>query len=465
MRALKRFGMVPRKVTNCRAATTMEKLSECQQYHKELRSIVSKPSDFTPAEKMDPVWGRFKIWNRTSGDTVPLEYITGHFNTTWEPKGSKRVSVKCPSSELKKRYCSLHLTFAYRPKKKQFRPAVVFRGKGLRISAAEVEAYDKRVVVLWQPKAWVDSRVLSEITQALGEDQAKSYGLEEEMLWLGDNLHCQTTSEYRTEMRNFCNGLVKNYPPNTSDKGMAPVDNGLGFMVKHEIGVEQEKWLENEDNMIKWENNKMTASEKRVLLVKWIAMACDTCLSKEEMLYKYLAKAGAFMSVDGSGDEKIRPDGLPDGFKYEWDHVEIDSDGDEEEEDEEVVEAPDDDVVEADLAAEYEDISDRPEDLELSNEEPEIPDGFALVADCPDVTDSKKMLRTQVLFKWDCGWAQGVVKRTVSRCRQYNYFVQYIEDDGTTSIYRHSLSAANYWDESQGSGIWLCLEPDFYSDN
>ena len=84
---------------------------------------------------------------------------------------------------------------------------------------------------------------------------------------------------------------------------------------------------------------------------------------------------------------------------------------------------------------------------------------------CPDVTDVKKMRGTQVLFKWDCGWAQGVVKRTVSRCRQYNYFVQYIEDDGTTSIYRHSLSAANYWDESQGSGIWLCLEPDFYSDN
>ena len=49
-------------------------------------------------------------------------------------------------------------------------------------------------------------------------------------------------------------------------------------------------------------------------------------------------------------------------------------------------------------------------------------------------------------------------------CPKYNYFVQYIEDDGTTTIYRHSLSAANYWDESQGSGIWLCLEPDFYSN-
>ena len=129
----------------------------------------------------------------------------------------------------------------------------------------------------------------------------------------------------------------------------------------------------------------MTASEKRVLIVKWVAQAVDTCWSNQELLYTYLAKAGAFMTVDKSGDEKIRPDGLPDGFKYEWDHVEID-DADKEEEDEEEVEAPDDDVVEADLAmaAMYDDISDRPEDLELTKEEPEIPDGFALVADCPD---------------------------------------------------------------------------------
>ena len=58
------------------------------------------------------------------------------------------------------------------------------------ISAAEVEAYNRWVMVLCQEKAWVYSRVLCQITQALGKDQAKSYGLEEEMLWLGDNLHC-----------------------------------------------------------------------------------------------------------------------------------------------------------------------------------------------------------------------------------------------------------------------------------
>ena len=119
----------------------------------------------------------------------------------------------------------------------------------LRISAAEVEAYDKWVVVLWQENAWVDSQVLSKITQTLSKDHAERYGLEEEMLWLGDNLHCHSTLEYCTEMRNCCNGLVKNYLPNIPDKGMAPVNNGLGFMVKHNIGMKQEKWLENEDNI------------------------------------------------------------------------------------------------------------------------------------------------------------------------------------------------------------------------
>ena len=70
------------------------------------------------------------------------------------------------------------------------------------------------------------------------------------------------------------------------------------------------------------------------------------------MLYKYLAKTGAFMTVDKSGDEIIHPDGLPDEFKYKWDHFEI-NDVDEEDEDEEEVEAPNDDVVEPDLAGLY----------------------------------------------------------------------------------------------------------------
>ena len=54
---LNRFSMVLQKVTNCQVAITMEKRSKCQQYHKELHNIISKPLDFTPAERMDLVGG------------------------------------------------------------------------------------------------------------------------------------------------------------------------------------------------------------------------------------------------------------------------------------------------------------------------------------------------------------------------------------------------------------------------
>ena len=37
----------------------------------------------------------------------------------------------------------------------------------------EKAAYDKRVVVLWQPKAWVDRKVAIQIADALGEDEEK----------------------------------------------------------------------------------------------------------------------------------------------------------------------------------------------------------------------------------------------------------------------------------------------------
>ena len=87
-------------------------------------------------------------------------------------KGTKRVCVKTPSDALTKRMATLHLTIgAKRPKAKQHKPVVVFRGKGLRISAAEKAAYDPRVRVLFQSKAWVDRPIAVKIAEWMVEDE------------------------------------------------------------------------------------------------------------------------------------------------------------------------------------------------------------------------------------------------------------------------------------------------------
>ena len=39
------------------------------------------------------------------------------------------------------------------------RPTVIFRGKGLQISAKEKQSYDQRIKVMYQEKAWCDQEI------------------------------------------------------------------------------------------------------------------------------------------------------------------------------------------------------------------------------------------------------------------------------------------------------------------
>ena len=40
-------------------------------------------------------------------------------------------------------------------------------------------------------------------------------------------------------------------------------------MVKHLVGEELDKWLEDDDNLDKWESNTFSASDRRILLAQW----------------------------------------------------------------------------------------------------------------------------------------------------------------------------------------------------
>lgn len=69
------------------------------------------------------------------------------------------------------------------------------------------------------------------------------------------------------------------------------------------------------------------------------------------------------------------------------------------------------------------------------------------------------------MFRWDCGWAVGDVKNFIRR-GQYNYFVRYVEDDGSIDEYRHTLTAHNYYNivEETTNGVWFVIEQDADSD-
>ena len=70
-------------------------------------------------------------------------------------------------------------------------------------------------------------------------------------------------------MKTKHNVLVWNLQPGTTDITQ-PVDSGYGRAVKRLIGVKLAQWLENDDNLEKWETGKITASDRRILLTIWV---------------------------------------------------------------------------------------------------------------------------------------------------------------------------------------------------
>ena len=94
-------------------------------------------------------------------------------DTTWELKGSKRVRINQLGPSMSKRQATGQLAIRPVPPPpppgadaealarykahlmEDPPPCIIFRGQG-NISQEERDAYPDGLVVLWQPKAWVD---------------------------------------------------------------------------------------------------------------------------------------------------------------------------------------------------------------------------------------------------------------------------------------------------------------------
>ena len=80
---------------------------------------------------------------------------------TFDKKGVKEVWAQSGQSDLNKRQATVQLT-VFADGVDRVRPTVIFRGKGLRISAKEKQSYDRRVKVMYQEKAWCDEEIAKE---------------------------------------------------------------------------------------------------------------------------------------------------------------------------------------------------------------------------------------------------------------------------------------------------------------
>ena len=75
-----------------------------------------------------------------------------------------------------------------------------------------------------------------------------------------------------------------------------------------------DEWLDDDDNLSKWEDNLLTASDRRILLATWYFRACKKALQGEAKR-KYFEHSGALLTADGTDDDLIKFEGAPAGYK------------------------------------------------------------------------------------------------------------------------------------------------------
>ena len=280
-------------------------------------------------------YGKYLPWQRLNVDQVPLPFVND-MDTTYAERGAKtRVTINQLGPSLSKRQATGQLVFrpvvpppefcqsheasaAYdRYMCEQPMPCIIFRGKG-NITQAERDAYPDGLVVLWQPKAWVDrptavewaEKVIQPFIQA--ERLAGVASLSSRYILFQDNLDSQKQPKYLNHLKSWAVDDHK-LPPNETDQ-VQPIDRGLGRQVKIYLGQLLDAWLDDSENLTKWEDNMLTASDRRILLATWYHEAVKMAM-KGDAKRKYFEHAGALLTADGGSDDAlIKLEGTPSGY-------------------------------------------------------------------------------------------------------------------------------------------------------
>ena len=103
--------------------------------------------------------------------------------------------------------------------------------------------------------------------------------------------------------------------PPTVTEAIQAIDAGYGRSVRCAIGRLLNEWLMAGDNIERWESEKgMTAAERRVLISSLVSKANKSSLANDSMRIGCFERTGMLLTVDGSDDDKIRPQGLSQSF-------------------------------------------------------------------------------------------------------------------------------------------------------
>lgn len=339
----------------------------------------------------------------------------------------------------------------------------------------EKAAWHKGVDVSFQACAWADSNYCASWAASTYRDGVGGSSLvvpEEQFILFADNLHGQTTDEFKSVLMEKCNTLLWLLPTKCTDE-VQPVDAGYGRLFKVYVGKFLDKWLLEADHVELWESNKLTASQRRVLITQWVGEAAkkidvDMGVEYRRRLFE---KTGLAMTADGSDDDLINLEGVEGVFSF----MDMDvtpepledvlpvspAPADEEHPAGSSDEDDDSDGEEGGGGGTHDDLAtiDNDDDLD-EGEEPlplEIPAGYSLESQVPAALTAV-LIRRSIVLRRGIGWLQGTITRQAQvRTRHlYDYRV-FLERDGSTHSVKLPLAKYSV-DGSAGKGSWALLK-------
>eukprot|EP00966_Prymnesium_polylepis_P024259 558799-Prymnesium_polylepis.2 len=191
-------------------------------------------------------WGKYLPHERFNVDQVPMPFIFD-MNITYEEKGAKKVAINQLGPSLSKRQMTAQVCIRAEPPPppqgadeatlRQYKanlmeqppPCLIFRGLGLNISQHERDAYPPELIVMWQPKAWIDRPKAVEWAQRCYKkviDADRAAGVADESsryLLFEDNLDAQCQPDYLNVLSSECQTDDHKVPPNKTDQ-VQPID-------------------------------------------------------------------------------------------------------------------------------------------------------------------------------------------------------------------------------------------------
>ena len=196
----------------------------------------------------------------------------------------------------------------------------------------------------WQANAWFDHEIVISLAEPVIIPWLHAHLRDSPDEWVVCTCHANRKVHIHPLVR-ACFGRAKILlwygEPNMRHR-IAPVDRSVGRTVRTVAQPEGlETWLDEKDNRKRWTRGRISAQARRELTLEWLGDAWQRIF---EDGYKRMRECaweatGSLITADGSDDDKIAPQGLPNwpgphpptfDVPKEW-YGEADTEGDEEE--------------------------------------------------------------------------------------------------------------------------------------